>query len=77
MIKIHPVVWVKSIDTLFYETSCGSGTIAYLIILDITENKDIEIDILQPSNKLIKAGIKLDGHNIEKAYISGHNRVGE
>lgn len=27
-ILIHPVVWVNAIDTFFYETSCGSGTIA-------------------------------------------------
>ena len=27
-IKMHPVVWVKNVDTFFYEQSCGSGTIA-------------------------------------------------
>ena len=27
-IKIHPVVWVKGSNTFYYETSCGSGTIA-------------------------------------------------
>lgn len=25
---IHPVVWVRGIDSFFYETSCGSGSIA-------------------------------------------------
>lgn len=29
--KIIPVVWVKSINTLFEENACGSGTIAYAI----------------------------------------------
>ena len=27
-INMHPVVWVRDIDSFFYETSCGSGTIA-------------------------------------------------
>lgn len=27
-VMMHPVVWVRAIDTFFYETSCGSGTIA-------------------------------------------------
>jgi diaminopimelate epimerase len=27
-VNINPVVWVRSIDTFFYESSCGSGSIA-------------------------------------------------
>lgn len=27
-ITIHPVVWVRAVDTCYYESSCGSGTIA-------------------------------------------------
>tara|TARA_Y100000031_G_scaffold155820_1_gene207860 strand:+ start:898 stop:1680 length:783 start_codon:yes stop_codon:yes gene_type:complete len=27
-LMLHPVVWVRAIDTFFYETSCGSGSIA-------------------------------------------------
>lgn len=27
-VRIDPVVWVKEIDSFFYETSCGSGSIA-------------------------------------------------
>lgn len=27
-VTMHPVVWVNAIDSFFYETSCGSGTIA-------------------------------------------------
>lgn len=46
--KIYPVVWVKSIDTLYFETACGSGTITaftYLYNLNNLEN----VSILQPS----------------------------
>lgn len=27
-VRIDPIVWVKEIDSFFYETSCGSGSIA-------------------------------------------------
>lgn len=27
-VLMHPVVWVKAVDTFYYESSCGSGTIA-------------------------------------------------
>ena len=27
-VLIHPVVWVRGIDSFFYETACGSGSIA-------------------------------------------------
>lgn len=27
-VQIHPVVWVRDVDTFFYEQSCGSGSIA-------------------------------------------------
>jgi len=27
-VLIHPVVWVRDVDTFFYEQSCGSGSIA-------------------------------------------------
>ncbi len=28
MLVIHPLVWVRALDSFFYESSCGSGTIA-------------------------------------------------
>ena len=31
-LKINPVVWVKAINTLFYETACGSGTTATCMV---------------------------------------------
>lgn len=27
-VAIHPLVWVREVDSFFYETSCGSGSIA-------------------------------------------------
>jgi histidine racemase len=48
-VYMHPVVWVKSIDTFFYETSCGSGSISAAIATNID-------DIVQPSGKTIVVG---------------------
>lgn len=31
-VVIHPVVWVKAVRTFFYETSCGSGSMAVAIV---------------------------------------------
>lgn len=49
-VTIHPVVWVKAVDTFFYEESCGSGTIAVGKVTGITS-------IVQPTGKRIAAGI--------------------
>jgi len=48
-INMHPVVWVKAIDSFFYETSCGSGTIA----TGKVSNKN---KIIQPSGQVIDVG---------------------
>lgn len=48
--EIHPVVWVRDIDSFFYETSCGSGTLATIIATN-AERKDI----FQPSGQSILA----------------------
>lgn len=46
--KIYPIVWVRSIDTLYCETACGSGTIAAFTYL-YNNNKNNTASILQPS----------------------------
>ena len=37
--KIYPIVWVKTIDTLYYETACGSGSLAVTIYKNYITNK--------------------------------------
>ncbi len=71
-IKIHPVVWVKKINTLFYETACGSGTTAVAILEAVKNNCNQKIDIIQPSNQDITAKIILNKGKIENACILGN-----
>jgi len=49
-IKMHPVVWVKEVDSFFYEQSCGSGTIAVSKVTGIPS-------VIQPTGKKIEAEI--------------------
>ncbi|MFZ3009742.1 MAG: hypothetical protein WA030_01830 [Candidatus Microsaccharimonas sp.] len=49
-VLIHPVVWVKAVDTFYYESSCGSGTIAVGRVTNAPS-------IIQPSGGTITAGI--------------------
>ena len=78
-IKINPVVWVKSIDTLFYENACGSGTTAVGILESLKDGKNKNLDIIQPSNEIITTNVKLNENNktIEKITICGGLNVNQ
>ncbi len=49
-VTIHPVVWVRDINSFFYETSCGSGTLATLITF-----RAPSLNIIQPTGQAILA----------------------
>lgn len=48
---MRPVVWVKDVDTFFYEQSCGSGTIAVAKVTGISS-------VRQPTGQYIVANIQ-------------------
>ena len=69
-IKINPVIWVKTIDTLYYETACGSGSLATAIYknnLETTRN----LEILQPSGFRLKIELDVKQGVLQNARISG------
>lgn len=72
--KIIPIIWVRSIDTLYLETACGSGSLATAIIKN-TENKKNEFSILQPSGSCLKIELKIENNILISAKVSG--RMGE
>ncbi len=72
VLKINPVVWVKSIDTLFYETACGSGTTAVCMVEAFLKQQSQEIDVLQPSGMVITANIVYSEGKVLKATILGN-----
>ncbi|MBI2309433.1 hypothetical protein HYU89_00860 [Candidatus Collierbacteria bacterium] len=59
ILRIDPVVWVRDIKTLFYETACASGTTAVALTEFFKQSKNtLEIPILQPSGKKLIARVK-------------------
>lgn len=69
-IKINPIIWVKTIDTLYYETACGSGSLATAIYKNNLEGIE-NLEILQPSGFCIKINLKKEQEMIQNVRISG------
>lgn len=46
LLCLNPVVWVRSINTCFFESSCGSGSIAAAAVFGVP-------DVLQPTGDII------------------------
>ncbi|CAA6802653.1 MAG: Diaminopimelate epimerase [uncultured Sulfurovum sp.] len=78
-ISMEPVVWVKNTDSYYYETSCGSGTIALALALAKQQtNTYQEFKIYQPSGKYILAIVERDENHFLNAYIKGEvNMIAE
>ncbi len=69
-LKINPIIWVKTINTLYYETACGSGSIATAIYknsIDGTNN----FQIIQPSGYLLNVKLNIIDDYLEDVTIKG------
>lgn len=58
-LRIKPVVWVKAIDSYFFESACGSGTMAAALVhaKEYRLNKS-KVAVLQPSGCSITAEVE-------------------
>lgn len=70
-IKLRPVVWVRDIQTLFYESACGSGTTAVGLLEAQKENGSVSLSVIQPSGMPIKIDVDFNGVEYVQARISG------
>lgn len=71
-LEIVPIVYVRDIDTLFYETACGSGTTAVGLTLAKQGGSSIkDVAIYQPSGLPIKVSVDYDGNEFGYAQIQG------
>ena len=68
--KINPIIWVKTIDTLYYETACGSGSLATAIYKNYIEGIE-NLEIMQPSGYSININLNQKQEYIENAIITG------
>ena len=72
---INPFVWVKDVDTIYYENACGSGSLAYGIKKStMQDNKSIPV--FQKNGKIIDVNVINDGDAIETAGIGGETLIG-
>lgn len=70
--SITPLVYVKKVDTVFWENSCASGTTALAAyIASINEGKEINLSILQPSGATLNAHVIEDG----KIELNGNIKI--
>lgn len=70
-LKIDPVVWVRSIQTFFYETACGSGTTAVGLVEALRNGGSVQRSVTQPSGMSIDVSVDFDGEQFNSAVISG------
>ena len=48
-VKMLPLVYVKDVDTLYWESSCASGTTALGAYLYKKIKKEVSVNVIQPS----------------------------
>lgn len=73
-IKIYPIVWVKEIDTFFFENACGSGTIAVTMLESYIINNSGTYKVEQPSREFLETEIIIKDSIITSAILKG--RIG-
>ncbi|MFW5871604.1 MAG: hypothetical protein ACOCUT_00710 [bacterium] len=66
-IEMKPVVWVKEIDTCFYETSCGSGSLA----IAFANQKSVRVK--QPSGKDVTINLQKNGNVVMSSEMEEIN----
>jgi len=45
-VKIHPIIWVNEVNTFYYETSCGSASIAVAAVTGINEIEQVTGELI-------------------------------
>lgn len=70
-VSMRPVVLVRDIDTLFYETACGSGTTAVGLLEALKQGGSVNIPVIQPTGMPINIAVEFDGERFQRAVISG------
>jgi len=72
---LKPIVWVRDIETLFYETACGSGSVALGFLQSFLLKKEVAIKVKQPSGRSIDIKIIHKNSDSMCAQISGEVKI--
>jgi len=73
-LKIHPCVFVIPAGTAYYETACGSGSVAVALAAAALRGSSKKLPLLQPSGKIIEATVEYADKKILEARICGRVR---
>lgn len=71
---MEPLVYVKATDSLFWESSCASGTSALGCALSFADKKSINEDVFQPGGSL-RIIVNYDNENINSLYLNGDVKI--
>jgi len=64
-------VWIKDVETIFDQSSSGSGTSAIGIALAMKSGKSVKIKVVQPSGQVMTTETKFVPKHIVRSSISG------
>ena len=71
--RINPVVYVKDIDSLFYENSCGSGSMSYGLYHAFMKKEDglFKFDVVQKNGEVVGVEVELKNKIVTSLKLSG------
>lgn len=70
-ILLQPVVWVRDIETILYESACASGTAAVALWFARAKRATTTIIVKQPSQSYITATVRKDTSKFLDLFIDG------
>jgi histidine racemase len=68
-------VWVNTVDTIFDETACGSGTCAIGISLAVEAQNSVSLPVIQPSGETITTQAIFENGCVTRSSIAGKVRI--
>lgn len=72
-IKIDPIVWIRDVKTLFYESACASGTAALgFWYSKIMNSSELNLSVQQPFGELLTVLVKKNTSRFTKCIIQGN-----
>lgn len=75
-LTVDPIVWVRDIETFFYETACASGSTAIGLLRAKLNNKRItNLRIKQPSGQWISVVVRKTSKKFLNAVIDGPVKI--
>lgn len=77
-LEIEPIVWVRKIETFFYETACASGTAAVGLWYLFNQNKNLSsicLNVKQPSKEYLQVKISKTRNQSLKIFIEGPVKI--